>query len=86
MLSLVEFAKRTGENYKTILFLCKEGQIKCAETEGGHYKIYETEVEKFLGKNNEEFITKEQYEKVIRENERLKMVIEQMKNIVTTWS
>ena len=53
MLSPVEFAKRTGENYKTILFLCKEGQIKCAETEGGHYKIYETEVEKFLGKNNE---------------------------------
>lgn len=76
-----EFANITGENYNLILSLCKEGKLKCIETEGGHYKIFKTELDKYMGKNTE-FISKEQYEEVIRENERLKTFILQLKSTI----
>ncbi len=78
-----KFAEKTGENYDLILDLCKKGNIKCERTDGGHFKIYDTELDKFT-KQNEDFISREQYEAVIRENERLKSFITQLKTIVTS--
>lgn len=75
------FAKKTGENYELILELCKNGTIKCEQTEGGHFKIYKSELDKYLDVNLD-FISKEDYEKVVRENERLKCFIIQLKNLL----
>ena len=76
-ISPVEFSKLTGESYCLILQMCKEGKIKCEETSGGHFKIYRTEIEKF--NKTADFISRDQYESVIRENERLKAFINQLK-------
>lgn len=83
-ISPVEFAKSTEENYELIRNLCLKGKIKCEITKGNHIKIYKTELEKYLNNKNTEkvFITKEQYETVIRENERLKLFIKQLKDII----
>lgn len=78
-LSPVEFAKKTGENYEFIRKLCREGKLKCEVTEGNHTKIYESELNKF---SNKDYVTKEEYEKVIRENERLKTFISQLKKFI----
>lgn len=78
-----KFAEITGENYELILELCKKGSIKAEKTEGGHYKIYKTELEKF-NKANSDFISKEDYEAVIRENEKLKTFIEQLKTLLSS--
>lgn len=77
-ISPVEFSKLTGESYCLVLQMCKEGKIKCEETSGGHFKIYKTEIEKF-SKEERDYISREQYELVIRENERLKAFINQLK-------
>lgn len=73
-----QFAKRTGENYELILELCKNGTLECEQTEGGHFKIYKSELDKHLNKK-QDFVSKEDYETVIRENERLKCFISQLK-------
>lgn len=78
-LSPVKFAERSGENYEFIRELCREGKLKCEITEGNHIKIYESELSKF---SNKDYVTKEQYEKVIRENERLKTFINQLKYFI----
>jgi excisionase family DNA binding protein len=64
-----EFANITGENYDLILELCKKGNLKCERTEGGHHKIYKSELEKY---SKSDFISREDYEAVIRENEMLR--------------
>lgn len=76
-LTPAQFANETGENYNLILNLCKIGSLKCQITEGGHYKIYKTELDKFT--NNKDYVTREDYEAVIRENERLKSFIKQLR-------
>lgn len=76
-LTPAQFASETGENYSLILSLCKDGSLKCQVTEGGHYKIFKTELEKFTA--NKDYVTKEDYEAVIRENERLKSFINQLR-------
>lgn len=72
-----KFAGMAGENYELILELCKKGSLKAERTEGGHYKIYKTELEKYT-RYQEDFITREKYESVIRENEMLKEKIRQI--------
>lgn len=79
-LTPAQFARETGENYNLILNLCKDGSLKSEVTEGGHYKIYKSELEKF--NSNNDYITKEDYEAVIRENERLKSFINQLKTTI----
>ena len=73
-----KFSEQTGENYELILELCKNGALKCEQTEGGHFKIYKAELDKYLN-HNQDFVSKEDYEAVIRENERLKYFIAQLK-------
>jgi excisionase family DNA binding protein len=77
-----KFAELVGENYELILDLCKKGSIKSERTEGGHYKIYETELNKFT-KCTTDYIAKDEYERIIRENERLRGFIEQLKLLIT---
>ncbi len=80
-LSPVEFADKTGENYEFIRELCRKGVLKNEVTTGKHIKIYSTELEKFLNKNKD-FVSKEEYESVIRENERLRLFINQLKKFI----
>ena len=76
-----KFSELTGENYELILVLCKNGTLKCEKTEGGHFKIYKSEADKYLNRN-QDFVSKEDYEAVIRENERLKCCLSQLKIII----
>jgi excisionase family DNA binding protein len=76
-----KFSEKTGENYDLILELCKNGTLKCEQTEGGHFKIYKSELDKHLNKR-QDFVSREDYECVIRENERLKCFISQLKNTI----
>lgn len=80
-LSPVKFAEKSKIPYEVVRKLCKEGKFKCEVTKGGHLKIYESELTKILP-NHGDFISKEDYEKVIRENERLKIQLLKIKNFV----
>lgn len=81
MLSPQQFAKETGLSYNQVLQMCKTKEINVLETEGGHFKIPPKELDRF---KNSDYVTKEEYLKVIRENERLRTMIEQFKNYVSS--
>ncbi|GAA0816367.1 DNA-binding protein [Clostridium tertium] len=72
-----KFSELTGENYELILDLCKKGSIRCERTDGGHYKIYKTEFEKF-NSSSADYISKERFEAILRENEMLKERLRQI--------
>lgn len=76
-----KFAKETGLSYNQVLNMCKNEQLKAIKTNKGHFKIPEIELSKFT--RNDEVITKEEYLEVVRENERLKNTIIQLKNFIT---
>lgn len=81
MLSPQQFAKETGLSYQQVLQMCKAKEINALETEGGHFKIPPKELDKF---KNSDYVTREEYLKVIRENEKLRTMIEQFKNYVSS--
>ena len=81
----VEFSKQTGENYNLVLQMCKTGKLKCQKTTGGHFKIYASELDK-ANDFKEDFISKKEYEEVVRENERLKAFINQLKLVINNIS
>jgi len=72
-----EFSKQVGLSYDQVLRMCKLGEIETIKSPGGHYKISDREVDRLTKKDD--FISKEEYELVIRENERLKIKLEQIK-------
>lgn len=77
MLSPQMFAKQSGLSYQQVLHMCKLKQIDAVETAGGHFRIPEKELEIF--KPNDEYVTRAEYERVIRENEKLRTILEQAK-------
>ena len=80
MLSPQVFADKTGMSYQQVLTMCKTGELEAIKTDGGHFKIFASELDKFL--NKKDFISRESYEEVLRENERLKTMIAQLKILV----
>ncbi|WP_251861937.1 DNA-binding protein [Clostridium sp. Marseille-Q2269] len=76
MLSPQKFAKESGLSYQQVLQMCKGKEINALRTEGGHFKIPPKELDKFKNSN---YVTKEDYLQIIRENERLKALLEQFK-------
>jgi excisionase family DNA binding protein len=75
-----QFAKKTGLSYDHVLQMCKTGKVKALKTEGGHFKIPEKELDKFT---TEDYATKDEYLRVVRDNERLKTIILQLQNYVS---
>jgi hypothetical protein len=75
-----EFAKETGLSYNQVLNMCKANELKVVKTSKGHFKIADIELNKFI--QADENISKEQYLEVVRENERLKNTITQLKNFI----
>ncbi|WP_315117913.1 DNA-binding protein [uncultured Clostridium sp.] len=82
MLSPQQFGKECGLSYQQVLQMCKAKEINALETEGGHFKIPPKELDKF--KNND-YVSKKEYLEVIRENERLRVIISQFKNYVSNF-
>lgn len=72
----LQFAKKIGFSYEHVLQMCKTKEIESISTEGGHFKIPEKELDKFI---NKDYITKDEYLRVIRENERLKTLLKHVK-------
>lgn len=81
-ISPIQFSKKVDLSYDQVLRMCKLNEIETIRSQGGHFKIPIRELDRFT-KKNESFISREQYEFVIRENERLKMQINQIKALVT---
>ncbi len=79
MFSPQRFSREAGISYNQVLHMCKSGDLDTIKTDGGHFKIPEKELIKY--KKPEEYVSKEEYEEVIRENERLKTMLLQAK----TW-
>lgn len=79
MFSPQQFAKEWGLSYQQILQMCKTKEIDAIETEGGHFKIPPKELDRF---KNKDYVTKEEYLNVVRENEKLKTMITQLKTFV----
>lgn len=79
MLSPQDYSEKTGLSYQQVLLMCKSGELKAIKTKGGHFKIRESEVD-----NKQDYVSKEEYMKVVRENERLKTILEQMKAYVAS--
>lgn len=77
MITPQKFSKSTGISYNQVLKMCKSGELETVKSEGGYYKIFDYELDKFLIKKD--FISRESYESVLRENERLKTTIRQLK-------
>lgn len=57
--------------------MCKSKDIQTVISPGGHFKILDKELSKFL--KNEDYVSKEMYDAVIRENEKLKTLLNQFK-------
>lgn len=83
MLTPKNFAKKSGLSYDQVLIMCKSGKIVAVKSNGGHFKIFEKELNKFISNNDVAQVTIEDYEKVVRENEKLKIVIAQIKKYVS---
>lgn len=80
MLTPRNFAKQTGLSYNQVLLMCKEGDIATVKSPRGHFKIADTELDKFI--KNDNYISKEKYEALVRENENLRTTISQLKKIL----
>lgn len=80
MLTPREFSKQTGLSYNQVLNMCKSDELKVVKTTKGQFKIADIELSKFT--SNSEHVTKEEYLEVIRENERLKNTINQLKQYI----
>ena len=78
MLNPKEFAVKTGLSYNQVLTMCKSKELEAIKTRGGHYKIPEIAAAKYT--SNTELYTKEEYQKVVKENERLKALIINIQN------
>ena len=73
-----EFSKKVNLSYDHVLRLCKLDEIETVKTQGGHFRIPLREVDRFI-KPQQEYITRADYEAVVRENERLRLQLEQIR-------
>jgi predicted nucleotidyltransferase len=81
MLSPKQFAEKAGISYQQVLDMCKKNEFSdVAQTRGGYYKIPEKNLDKY--KHNFDYVPKEQYEKILKENERLKAILHQTKRFI----
>ncbi|NFD76023.1 helix-turn-helix domain-containing protein [Clostridium botulinum] len=80
MLTPQQFAQKCGISYNQVLNMCKRREINALKTDGGHFKIPEKELDRF---KNSDYVTKEEYLRVIRENEELKTIIKNCMNLLS---
>lgn len=80
MLSPQKFAEKTGLSYGQVLIMCKAGEINSIRSQKGHFKILEKELDQFTKSND--YISREKYENIVRENERLRNTIRQFQKYV----
>lgn len=77
-----EFAIETGLTYQNVLHLCKTKEIESKTTVNGRrFLIPKSELLKFQG-GNSNYVSIEKYEEILRENQRLKLILEQLKTLV----
>lgn len=72
-ISLNEFMKKYNVGHDVALKMLYSGNYKYIKTNGGRYKI--------LVSDEPTFISIEEYNKVVRENEKLKTIIKNISNI-----
>ena len=65
-ISAEEYSKQSGLGVEEVKRLCRLGEIACNRTEKGHYKI----------PLYDDAIPREQYEGLLKENARLKLIIQ----------
>lgn len=77
-----DFSQISSLSYDQVLVMCKKGEIKALKSPGGHFKIFSQEIERLTSSKDNDYITKEEYMKVVRENERLKITLENIKSLL----
>lgn len=80
MLSPKKFADKSGLAYGQVLMMCKSGELNSVKTQGGHFKILEKEIDKFI--ENDDYVPKEKYLHALKENERLKTLLGETKRFI----
>jgi hypothetical protein len=65
-ISAEEYSKQSNLGVEEVKRLCRIGEIKCKMTEGGHYKI----------PLYDDAVPKEEYEKLMKENSRLRTIVQ----------
>ena len=73
-ISLYQYMKTYKVGYNVALQLLHSGKLEYIKTKAGWYKIA-------VYSNDDKFISLEQYEKIIKENEKLKTIIRNISNI-----
>lgn len=80
MLTPRNFASKSGLSYNQVLSMCKSSELKTVRTNRGHFKIADKELDRFI--RNDSYISKEDYEKLIRKNESLTTTLRQVQNYI----
>lgn len=70
MVTIREYAKKSGLSYAHVKELCDKNKLKHELTPGGHYQIYDIELDRL--KEPQGFVPREEYEKALRELEKAK--------------
>lgn len=80
MISPKVFARESGMSYAKVRNLAQKGEIKCLISPKGYLTIYESELERI--KNPEKYVLREEYERVLKENAKLKSTLDIIASIV----
>lgn len=80
MISPKVFARETGMSYAKVRNLAQNDEIKCIISPKGYLSIYESELDRF--KNPEKYVLREEYERVLKENAKLKSTLDIIAGIV----
>ncbi|MFB0958960.1 hypothetical protein SDC9_202273 [bioreactor metagenome] len=77
MLSVREYAKKSGLSYERVKDKCNNGELNHEITPGGHIQIYPAELERILSPNG--YVPIDEYKKVCKELERAKRILEKIR-------
>ena len=78
MISIREYAKKSGLSYAMVKEKCVNGEIHCEKTPGGHIQIYPSEIKRIISPKN--YIDIEEYQRVVNELEKAKRILKRIKD------
>lgn len=81
MITPKQFSKETGISYAKVRNLAQAGEIRCIVSPGGSISIFESELERY--KNPEKYVSIDEYNKLLKENLRLKAILQTVHQMVT---
>lgn len=78
MISIREYAKKSGLSYELVKEKCINGELHHEVTPGGHIQIYPVELDRILSPKN--YVEINEYEKVKKELEKARKILSRIKD------